>query len=220
MVTKVAELLDDVCAVYRPRLQAAKIEVEKKYEIAGEVTIYPSELRQVFTNLFTNAIDAIGQRGRMSLTIERAGETQVVVKVRDTGCGIPPENLHSIFEPFFTTKGEQGTGIGLWVIKGIVDKLGGKIEVQSRPPAKPEPASAFFFPPPKSTALVRERRALPRRSRPTHRKPARSSQALIRHACGRFSPPVLLDVCSRSALESKRAICCIGRRLSLFWGTS
>ena len=65
VVTKVSELLDDVCAMYRPRLQAAKIEVERDYQIAGEVTIYPSELRQVFTNLMTNAIDAIGQNGKL-----------------------------------------------------------------------------------------------------------------------------------------------------------
>jgi signal transduction histidine kinase len=95
------------------------------------VTIYPSELRQVFTNLITNAIDAIGQKGRLSLVIERAAEHQVVVRVRDTGCGIPAENLNVIFQPFFSTKGEQGTGIGLWVIKGIVDKLGGRVEVES-----------------------------------------------------------------------------------------
>ncbi len=62
VVTKLSALLDDVCAMYRPRLQAAKIEVERKYDIEGEVTIYPSELRQVFTNLITNAIDAIGKK--------------------------------------------------------------------------------------------------------------------------------------------------------------
>ena len=65
------------------------------------------------------------------LCIHAGPENQVVVKVRDTGCGIPAENLKTIFEPFFTTKGDKGTGIGLWVIKGIVDKLGGKIEVES-----------------------------------------------------------------------------------------
>ncbi len=131
VVTKLSELLDDVSAMYRPRLQAAKIELEKHYEIEGEVTIFPSELRQVFTNLITNAIDAIGQKGRLSLTIEPAPEHRIVVRVRDTGCGIPQENLKAIFEPFFSTKGEQGTGIGLWVIKGIVDKLGGQIEVET-----------------------------------------------------------------------------------------
>jgi signal transduction histidine kinase len=146
VVTKLSELLDDVCAMYRPRLQAAKIDVEKHFEIAGEVTIYPSELRQVFTNLITNAIDAIGQKGHLSLAIERADDTQIVVKVRDSGCGIPPENLQSIFEPFFTTKGEQGTGIGLWVIKGIVDKLGGKIEVQSSTTGETGTCFSIFLP--------------------------------------------------------------------------
>ncbi len=131
VVTKVSDLLDDVYAMYRPRLQAAKIEVERDYQIAGEVTIYPSELRQVFTNLITNAIDAIGQKGRLTLSIEQGPEKEVVIKVRDSGCGIPQENLKVIFEPFFSTKGDQGTGIGLWVIKGIVDKLGGHIDVQT-----------------------------------------------------------------------------------------
>ncbi len=131
VVTRLSDLLDDVCAVYRPRLQAAKIQVERDYRIPGEVTIYPSELRQVFTNLITNAIDATEGEGKLSLAIEAVPTNQVVVKVRDTGCGIPAENLKTIFEPFFTTKGDKGTGIGLWVIKGIVDKLGGKIEVES-----------------------------------------------------------------------------------------
>ncbi|HKD86844.1 MAG TPA: PAS domain S-box protein [Terriglobales bacterium] len=146
VVTKMAELLDDVCAMYRPRLQAAKIEVERDFQIPGEVTIYPSELRQVFTNLITNAVDAIGQRGHLALSIRRAPENQIVVKIRDTGCGIPKENLDSIFEPFFTTKGEQGTGIGLWVIKGIVDKLGGRIEVDSSTTGDTGTCFSIFLP--------------------------------------------------------------------------
>jgi PAS domain S-box-containing protein len=146
VVTKISELLDDVCAMYRPRLQAAKIELERDFQIAGEVTIFPSELRQVFTNLITNAIDAIGQQGKLALSIARSPENQVVVRVRDTGCGIPPENLKSIFEPFFTTKGDQGTGIGLWVIKGIVEKLGGKIEVESSTTGETGTTFSIFFP--------------------------------------------------------------------------
>jgi len=146
VVTRVSELLDDVCAVYRPRLQAAKIELERKYEIEGEVTIYPSELRQVFTNLITNAIDAIGQKGKLSLAIEGAGDDLVVVRVRDTGCGIPQENLKVIFEPFFSTKGDQGTGIGLWVIKGIVEKLGGKVEVETSTVGETGTTFSIFLP--------------------------------------------------------------------------
>jgi PAS domain S-box-containing protein len=146
VVTKLSELLDDVCAMYKPRLQAAKIELERNYTIAGEVTIYPSELRQVFTNLITNAIDAIGQKGKLSIAIEQAPDHQVVVKVRDTGCGIPQENLNVIFEPFFSTKGEQGTGIGLWVIKGIVDKLGGKVQVESSTTGETGTCFSIFLP--------------------------------------------------------------------------
>ncbi len=146
VVTKLSELLDDVCAVYRPRLQSMKIKVERNYQIEGEVTIYPSELRQVFTNLITNAIDAIGQQGQLDLDIERAGENQVVVRVRDTGCGIPDENLKTIFQPFFTTKGDKGTGIGLWVIKGIVDKLSGRIEVESSTAGTTGTCFSIFLP--------------------------------------------------------------------------
>jgi len=146
VVTKLSDLLDDVCAMYRPRLQAAKIELEKHYDIEGEVTIFPGELRQVFTNLITNAIDAIGHKGRLSLSIERAPDHEVVVRVRDTGSGIPPENLKLIFEPFFSTKGEQGTGIGLWVIKGIVDKLGGRIEVETRTVGETGTTFSIFLP--------------------------------------------------------------------------
>jgi PAS domain S-box-containing protein len=146
VVTKLSELLDDVCAMFRPRLQAAKIELERKYDMNGEVTVYPSQLRQVFTNLITNAIDAIGQKGRLSLAIERAPEDQVVVRVRDTGCGIPQENLAVIFQPFFSTKGEKGTGIGLWVIKGIVDKLGGRIEVETSTTGETGTTFSIFLP--------------------------------------------------------------------------
>ena len=127
-------------------MQAGKIELVRNYAIAGEVTIYPSELRQVFTNLITNAIDAIGQKGRLSIAIEEAPDHQVVVKVRDTGCGIPQENLKVIFEPFFSTKGEQGTGIGLWVIKGIVDKLGGKVQVESSTTGETGTCFSIFLP--------------------------------------------------------------------------
>jgi PAS domain S-box-containing protein len=146
VVTKVSELMDDVCAMYRPRLQAAKIEIERHYEITGEVTIYPSELRQVFTNLMTNAIDAIGQKGCITISIEQGPANEIIVKIRDTGMGIPEENRKLIFEPFFSTKGDQGTGIGLWVIKGILEKLNGHIEVESSTQGETGSTFSIFLP--------------------------------------------------------------------------
>ena len=146
VVTKVSELLDDVCNLFRPKLRDTNILVRREYHTQGEVTIYASDLRQVFTNLVSNAIDAIGKDGELTLSIERSPGDEVIIKVRDTGCGIPPENLSMIFEPFFTTKEDKGTGIGLWVVKGIVSKLGGRIEVASSTSGKTGTCFSIFLP--------------------------------------------------------------------------
>jgi len=91
----------------------------------------PYQLRQVLINLFTNAIHAIAKGGTISIALKWHADT-VSLSVSDTGCGIPKENLQKIFEPFFTTKGPgEGTGLGLFVTRGIVEKLGGTIAVES-----------------------------------------------------------------------------------------
>ena len=92
----------------------------------------PHRLRQVLLNLLTNAIHATPEGGRISTTIRFTSEG-AGIEVKDTGCGIPAENLSKIFEPFFSTKGAgEGTGMGLYVSRGIVEKLGGRIGVESR----------------------------------------------------------------------------------------
>jgi protein-histidine pros-kinase len=131
VVTRISDILDDVCAVFRPQLQTAHISVQRDYQTPGEVTIHAGDLRQVFTNLISNAIDAIGKDGQLQLSIESTAHNEFAVRVRDTGCGIPAENITTIFEPFFTTKADKGTGIGLWVVKGIIERLGGHIAVES-----------------------------------------------------------------------------------------
>jgi signal transduction histidine kinase len=93
----------------------------------------PYQLRQVLLNLVTNAIQAVSQDGRVSLKLG-GNEQEVVIAIEDNGPGIPEENIERIFEPFFTTKPDgQGTGLGLAVSRGIVERLGGRIEVDSRP---------------------------------------------------------------------------------------
>lgn len=131
VVTKISELLDDVCAVFVPRLQSGNITLERRYQTDGEVTIYPSELRQIFINLIANAVDAMPDGGRLRLLLEKTSHDELLVRIGDTGCGISRENVTKIFEPFFTTKGETGTGIGLWIVQSIVQKLGGRIELKS-----------------------------------------------------------------------------------------
>ena len=146
VVTRVSQILDDVCAVFRPQLQAVGIGVQRDYQTEGEVTIHAGDLRQVFTNLISNAIDAIGNHGQLHLSIERAAQNEVVVRIRDTGCGIPTEQIDTIFEPFFTTKGDKGTGIGLWVVKSIVERLGGRIAVESSTVGKTGTCFNIFLP--------------------------------------------------------------------------
>lgn len=110
-----------------------KAEVSKEYGQIPSIECYPSQLNQVFMNLLINAAHAIEERGHITV---RTGhdEERVWVEVEDTGKGIDPAHLSRIFEPFFTTKPVgQGTGLGLSVSYGIVQKHGGLIEVRSEP---------------------------------------------------------------------------------------
>lgn len=92
----------------------------------------PYQIRQVLINLTTNAVQAVEPGGRVEIRV--GGDSQnIMVSVSDDGPGIPEENLSRIFEPFFSTKPPgQGTGLGLSVSRGLVDKLGGRIDVDSR----------------------------------------------------------------------------------------
>jgi len=96
------------------------------------VRCYPQQIEQVLVNLIMNALQAIPVKGEIRVGTHQEG-AQAVIQVRDTGNGIPPENLKKLFEPFFTTKPVgQGTGLGLHVAYKIAKAHGGKIEVSSR----------------------------------------------------------------------------------------
>jgi PAS domain S-box-containing protein len=112
-------------------------EIPKSISVAG----FPAELRQVFTNLITNAAEAAGAGGEVRIAIEpqsasmdEAGQKMqagATVTIADSGPGIPEEVRPHLFQPFFTTKGEHGTGLGLWVSRGIINKHGGTISLES-----------------------------------------------------------------------------------------
>jgi signal transduction histidine kinase len=113
---------------------AANIEitVEFDHEEPVLVTTDPFQLRQVLLNLVTNAVQAIERNGRVVIEIVR-DQHCATVAVADNGPGIHQDHLERIFEPFFTTKAEgHGTGLGLAVSRGIVEKLGGRLEVDNR----------------------------------------------------------------------------------------
>jgi signal transduction histidine kinase len=109
------------------------ITVHRKYAELPVVPVYVDELNQVWTNLIHNAVQALGGRG--DIVIEtRVDGAEVAITVEDNGPGIPADVMPRIFEPFFTTKSKgEGTGLGLGIVKQIVEKHGGKIEVDSQP---------------------------------------------------------------------------------------
>jgi two-component system NtrC family sensor kinase len=90
------------------------------------------QLQQVFLNLLNNGMDAVGKGGEISIKTWVKDKDTVGVRIRDNGCGIPPDRMKRIFEPFFTTKEVgKGTGLGLSITYGIINKLGGKVSVES-----------------------------------------------------------------------------------------
>jgi PAS domain S-box-containing protein len=122
---------DRILELYRPRIRNKSLQV--KTEFQDNLTVFGTEgeLAQVVSNLVANAIDAADQNGSVVIRVARGGDHQGVITVADNGSGISPANLGKVFEPFFTTKKDVGTGLGLWVSKEIVEKLGGTIAVSS-----------------------------------------------------------------------------------------
>jgi signal transduction histidine kinase len=128
-----AELAEEAIQLTAHEVQSRNIQIIRQMEPSLDPIWSDSyQIRQVLLNLLTNAIHAVNSEGTITIAIEDVGDGQVVT-VSDTGPGIPRENLNKIFEPFFSTKSPgQGTGLGLFVSRGIVEKLGGTVEVVSK----------------------------------------------------------------------------------------
>jgi PAS domain S-box-containing protein len=124
-----APLVNDVLSLYQRKLDARQIRVTRSMESAI-VEGVAGELRQVVANLLSNALDAMEPFGVLAIEV-RSQRDQVHLSISDTGHGIATPLLEHIFEPFFTTKKDVGTGLGLWVSKGIVEKHQGRLDVVS-----------------------------------------------------------------------------------------
>jgi two-component system, NtrC family, sensor kinase len=132
----IAELLDEVLQLQGRLLLMNKIALDKRYFTDGQIRGFPVELRQVFLNLISNAIQAMPDGGKLRIRMatrwnEANGRTDLCISVCDTGMGIMPEHAKHLFEPFFTTKSTKGTGLGLWISKGIIQKYDGTIRFRS-----------------------------------------------------------------------------------------
>jgi len=127
----VHESIDSVLTFLRHKLED-RIVVERNYGCVGTLTCLAGELNQVLMNIIANAIDAIEGPGRITLVTEEL-DGDFVIRVRDTGKGIPEEIRNRVFEPFFTTKAVgQGTGLGLAISYGIIRAHRGSMEFSSK----------------------------------------------------------------------------------------
>ncbi len=109
--------------------------IEIQADLSGKLPIIASDqaqLQQVFLNLLTNAIDAIGKEGLVEIKSRRL-DSRICISIKDDGPGIPAEKQKNVFDPFFTTKETgKGTGLGLSVSYNIIEKMGGKIRLKSQ----------------------------------------------------------------------------------------
>jgi PAS domain S-box-containing protein len=133
----VAQTLEELLSILQSRINSKQLSVEREYDEIGPLQAFRGELRQVFSNLLTNAIDASPTGGRLVVRVKlqaapRGGPDNLArIEVEDFGSGIQPCDRDRIFEPFFTTKQDFGTGLGLWVTRQLVEKNLGTIDFRS-----------------------------------------------------------------------------------------
>lgn len=128
---QVSRIAEEAIAFFLPQITAQRVSLDQ--EIGETTPLFgdQEEMRQVFTNLISNALHAMPDGGRLHLKVAQAAG-QILIELSDSGCGIPREDLRRIFDPFFTTR-TKGTGFGLSVVLRIVKTYGGKIAVTSEP---------------------------------------------------------------------------------------
>jgi PAS domain S-box-containing protein len=147
VVIDLKEMLQEILLLMERRFIELNVSVSTDMPQAVSVAAFPAELRQVFTNLIANAAEAASPGGRVKVSLrpQVAGAPQTAgteatgqkmpfgatVTIADNGSGITAEVQPHLFQPFFTTKGERGTGLGLWVSRGIINKHGGTISLKS-----------------------------------------------------------------------------------------
>jgi len=152
-----ADLLHSVIQLYQGRLSNSQIRIVNQHEDIRPIRVYEGDIRQVLNNLVGNALDSMRMGGRLILrsrdcTQWHTGEYGVRITVADTGGGMSAETRAHIFDAFYTTKGSSGTGLGLWISKGIIDKHHGQLTVRTSD-RQPHTGSVFslFLPREKPT---------------------------------------------------------------------
>jgi nitrogen-specific signal transduction histidine kinase len=129
-------IVEDTLTLFSRPLAKDGIEVEKRFKPLPQIKGSADQFRQLLSNLVVNAQDSMAGGGKLTIRTARARSTrgsyeEISLLISDTGSGIPDDIRTTMFEPFVTTKGEKGTGLGLWIVKGIIENHGGRIQVRS-----------------------------------------------------------------------------------------
>ena len=132
----ISELLNNVLELQARHLKVNRVAVERRCDANATIYGFPGELKQVFLNLIGNAVQAMPEGGRLRLRVRQSTDPRsrlkgVSIGICDNGSGIKPEDAKHLFEPFFSTKSTKGTGLGLWISKGIIQKHEGTIRFRS-----------------------------------------------------------------------------------------
>lgn len=134
-LTTINSVVESAVDLMESKIKSKKAIVVKQWDSDVQVIAVAGELRQVFSNLLSNSLDAIAEKGTIKLRISTGtawnGQRYVRITIADNGVGICVSSRQNLFQPFFTTKGTVGTGLGLWISKQIVDKHGGTIRMRS-----------------------------------------------------------------------------------------
>lgn len=134
---RLSEIIEDTLELFQGRIATNHIRVERQYRDDPEVECLAGDLRQVFTNLIVNALDAMGETGALVIRLHRSLNWRVPhqsglrITLLDTGCGMDSQTRRRIYEPFFTTKKDSGTGLGLWLTSEIIERQHGSLHVWS-----------------------------------------------------------------------------------------
>ena len=160
----VPELLDGVVTLYTPQFNQKNLAVARRYESVPPIRGFPGELRQVFSNLLRNAMEATPAGGRVTIHAYRSvdwkelSRSGVRICIVDSGAGIPAEIKDHVFQPFFTTKQLKGSGLGLWLSLGIISQHQGNITVRSTTnPRRSGTCFSIFLPTEKAVDSGRQR---------------------------------------------------------------
>jgi signal transduction histidine kinase len=134
---RISEIIEDVLALNNRAVVEKRLSIRTEWNASLLIRGFPAQLRQVFSNLIRNAVEASFPDGEIRIRTsdsrfwQHPGAPAVRVTISDRGIGIPPENIGRIFDAFFTTKDLKGSGIGLWLCSTIVHEHGGSLRVHS-----------------------------------------------------------------------------------------